>query len=96
MSSVRVLKTFHTDGTIDETAKTMTFEAVQEFCGGYVVQVHAKDKKTFLFANEDGLPLRLRPNPEATKLVDTKRSIVGPVGLVGNVVLVQRGSDERR
>jgi len=71
-----------------------TLDQAQKLVGGYVtvIELHTVGKvKRMLLVNEEGLPLGLKPNTEATLLAQQSRHgdqyITTPI--VGDVILVE-------
>jgi hypothetical protein len=76
------------EGTIS-AVQLATLEDFQAAVGGYIKGI-AFGPRCFAFVNEDGIRLRLAPNPRATHLwhvlgYDDRQDLVGPVVVVGCV-----------
>jgi len=71
------------DGSTSNVPFT-TFAEIQALVGGYVEVVHLSPGRVAL-VNEDGRPLGLPPNPEASRIAGV--SLVGTVVLAPSTVI---------
>lgn len=79
---------FRVDGSVEEVTIT-SFTAIQKMVGGDVeVILRLKDGRCIL-GNEDGLPLGLPTNPEATAFMYRQTRMMPDAMLVGPIVVMK-------